>query len=175
MPWIFGYASLVFRPGFPFVERRLGLVHGYSRRFWQGSTDHRGVPGAPGRVATLVSDPAGSTWGVGYCVDPGELDTILAQLDHREQGGYERLELEVYDREGAVLAERALTYVATPRNAEWLGDAPLDDLVAQIHASSGPSGKNRDYVFDLADALERHGVSDPYVEAVARALRLLEG
>jgi glutathione-specific gamma-glutamylcyclotransferase len=74
-----------------------------------------------------------------------------------------------------VLAERALTYVATPRNAEWLGDAPLDDLVAQIHASSGPSGKNRDYVFDLADALERHGVSDPYVEAVARALRLLEG
>jgi glutathione-specific gamma-glutamylcyclotransferase len=175
MPWIFGYASLVFRPGFPFVEVRTGRVQGYVRRFWQGSTDHRGVPGAPGRVATLVSDPAGSTWGVAYRVDPRELDAILAHLDHREQGGYDRLELEVYDREGAVLAERALTYVATPRNAEWLGDAPLDEIVSQIHGSEGPSGKNRDYVFELACALEHHGVSDAHVEEVARALRRLEG
>lgn len=175
MPWIFGYASLVFRPGFDFVERRLGVVHGYSRRFWQGSTDHRGVPGAPGRVATLVADPEGSTWGVAYRVDPRGLDAIVAQLDHREQGGYDRLELAVFAADGASIAERALSYVATPRNAEWLGDAPLDELVAQIHASAGPSGRNRDYVLELADALERHGVSDAHVETVAQALRRLGG
>lgn len=175
MPWIFGYASLVFRPGFAHVEARVGRVQGYVRRFWQGSTDHRGVPGAPGRVATLVSDPAGSTWGVAYRVDPHGLEAILAQLDHREQGGYDRLELEVHDREGAVLSERAITYVATARNAEWLGEAPLEQIAAHIHASEGPSGKNRDYVLELARALERHGVSDAHVEAVAHALRRLDG
>ncbi len=174
MPWIFGYASLVFRPGFDFVERRLGVVHGYVRRFWQGSTDHRGVPGAPGRVATLVAEPAGSTWGIAYRVEVPGLEAILAQLDHREQGGYDRLELAVHGPEGRVMTERAITYVATPRNAEWLGEAPLDAIVAQIHERAGPSGKNRDYVLELAAALERHGVQDEHVEAVAQALRRLE-
>lgn len=36
--WIFGYGSLVYRPGFEFAERVEGSIHGVRRVWWQGST-----------------------------------------------------------------------------------------------------------------------------------------
>ena len=168
--WIFGYGSLVWRPDFPHVERRPGWVEGYARRFWQGSTDHRGVPGAPGRVVTLVPEPRARCWGVVYRVASVEREAVLAQLDRREKGGFERREVSVHVGADGALA--ALVYVADPSNPNYLGPAPLDAIAEQVRRSQGPSGGNAEYVLQLAAALREIGGEDPHVEALARLVEV---
>ena len=56
---LFGYGSLTWRPGFEFVSSEVAVLAGWTRRFWQGSEDHRGVPGDPGRVVTRVPEQGG--------------------------------------------------------------------------------------------------------------------
>jgi cation transport protein ChaC len=165
--WIFGYGSLVWRPEFPHLESRVAWVEGWTRRFWQGSTDHRGVPGAPGRVVTLVPEPRMPEprmpeircWGTAYRVEPDHATQVLGDLDHREKGGYDRVGVPLHFRVrgGDGSSERgetpALMYVATPDNPNYLGPAPLEAIARQVIASRGPSGANREYVHRLADAL----------------------
>jgi glutathione-specific gamma-glutamylcyclotransferase len=154
--WIFGYGSLVWRPAFPFVERRAGFVRGWARRFWQASTDHRGVPDDPGRVVTLVADPAARCFGVAYRVAPADLDAVLAGLDHREKGGYRRVVVDVHAASGAMLP-RALMYLATEDNPNYVGPAPLPEIAARVRRCVGPSGPNTEYVLRLAEALRGLG------------------
>ncbi len=170
--WIFGYGSLIWRPDFEHVEYRDGYLEGWTRKFYQGSTDHRGVPGAPGRVATLLREPGAKVWGRAYCVAPTQADTILAKLDHREKGGYERHQVDVFCRSGECVRD-ALVYVATRENPVWQGPAPIDEIARQIHRSRGPSGPNVEYLLELAESLRQMEAHDPHVFAIERALRQL--
>lgn len=165
--WIFGYGSLVWRPAFPFAERHPGYIRGFARRFWQGSTDHRGVPESPGRVVTLVPRADAICWGMVYRVAPEHREDVLARLDVREQGGYERHELEVSLKVGRSVA-RALTYVATPDNPEYAGPAPLNVIAEQIRVCVGPSGPNDEYLLRLADALREMRAEDEHVFSLER-------
>lgn len=161
--WIFGYGSLVWRPDFPYADKRACFVTGYRRRFWQGSTDHRGVPGAPGRVVTLLPREGERCWGVAFRVPEEESERVLARLDHREKGGYERFVTPVREASCEEPFAEALVYVATPDNANYLGCAPLPAIADQIVSSRGPSGANAEYVLNLAEALRSMGARDDHV------------
>jgi cation transport regulator ChaC len=168
--WIFGYGSLIWRPSFPFVERRPGFIVGYERRFWQGSTDHRGVPGAPGRVVTLVPEPDALCWGVAYRLEAAEREDVLSHLDFREKGGYERSEIVFHTNGRSDASVRALLYVATPENPDYLGPAPTDEIAEQVRRSAGPSGPNTEYVLRLAEFLHEVGAEEPHVLELARLI-----
>jgi len=175
--WVFGYGSLVWRPAFAFEERHPARVRGWRRRFWQGSVDHRGVPGAPGRVVTVLPDTRAECAGVVYRVAQAERAAVVAALDHREQGGYERVR--VVARLGAGACEtravEALMYTATPGNPNYLGPADLDAIARQVRSAHGPSGENVDYVLELAQALRDMDAVDEHVFALEQRLRSSAG
>lgn len=165
--WVFGYGSLIYKVDFPYLERRTASLHGWARRFWQGSQDHRGTPQHPGRVLTLIPVEHAVCAGMAYRVAPA----VFGPLDFREKNGYLRMLMDL-DFGGGQSA-RGVVYIAPAGNAAWLGPASTHEIARHIAGSMGPSGRNSDYVFKLAEALRALGIADPHVFAVEAELRRL--
>lgn len=159
--WIFGYGSLIWRPSFTYTERQPAKARGWLRRFWQGSTDHRGTPGNPGRVVTLVPCASATCWGMAYRLDHERATHTLANLDKREQGGYTQTAVPLTLGNGTTV--EALTYIASNTNPNYLGPASLEAIAEQISRSRGPSGANIEYLTRLADELRRMKIMDQHV------------
>jgi cation transport regulator ChaC len=176
--WIFGYGSLIWRATFPHVARRPARLEGWSRRFWQGSTDHHGIPGDPGRVVTLVREPAALCTGVAYRIADPHVARVLAELDERERGGYERhaVPLQIAASHGAQ-PELATgwVYVASEGNPNYLGPAPLAEIAAVVRRAHGPSGPNLEYALRLAVELRALEAEDPEVFALEQHLLVDRG
>ncbi|XP_049807152.1 putative glutathione-specific gamma-glutamylcyclotransferase 2 [Schistocerca nitens] len=147
--WVFGYGSLCWNPGFDYECCLVGCVRGWSRKFWQGNTTHRGTEGKPGRVATMVQEKEGEVWGCAFLVR-GEAALPYLKDRECELGGYRTLVANFEPRRADRPAFPVLLYVATPDNRHWLGDAPLPDMARHIASSSGASGHNVEYVLRLA-------------------------
>ncbi|MEO6925206.1 MAG: gamma-glutamylcyclotransferase [Rhodanobacter sp.] len=162
--WLFGYGSLIYKVDFPYIEQRPACIRNWTRRFWQGSHDHRGTPDAPGRVVTLVPEPDAVCIGMAYLITPA----VFSQLDLREKNGYLRVTTEI-QLGGGEHAE-GLVYIATAKNAAFLGPAPESEIARHIAESSGPSGPNRDYLLQLAAALRGLDANDRHVFDVERHL-----
>ena len=162
--WVFGYGSLIYKVDFPYLEKAPAHIHGWERRFWQGSHDHRGTPDAPGRVVTLVRAPGASCGGMAYRVE----HDVFEHLDHREKNGYQRLAISIQRHRGGTVP--GVMYLADEGNFAYLGPDSLAQVAAQISRARGPSGANIDYVLQLAQALRDLGERDEHVFALEKLL-----
>ena len=96
-------------------------------------------------------------------------DDVLAHLDHREKGGYERLDIPVFLQDTRRVD--GITWHATRENPNYLGVATPRDIAEQILRSKGPSGPNIEYLLKLEQALIEMNSEDPHVLEIADNLR----
>ncbi len=163
--WVFGYGSLMWNPGFPFEERQQARLHGYRRALCIRSNVYRGTDENPGLVLGL--ERGGSCHGVAFRVANANRDAVLDYLRERE------LVSNVY-KERVILVgladgrrQQALTYVADPQHAQYVGGLALDEAAKIVCQASGQSGPNVDYVFNTVRHLQEMGIRDVVLERVA--------
>jgi len=167
--WVFGYGSLMWRPGFEFEERADALIHGLHRALCVRSFVHRGTRQQPGLVLGL--DQGGACRGVAFRVTAARRAETLAYLREREQVTSVYIEIWPTARLADGRRVRALAYRADHRHEQYCPPLAHDDLLATIRAGVGASGANPDYVLATQDHLEELGIHDPTLTWLARALR----
>ena len=167
--WVFGYGSLMWRPGFAHVETQKARLNGYRRALCITSHVHRGTPERPGLVLGL--DRGGSCLGLAFRV-PGALkEETVAYLRERELVTSVYLErwLPVRLPDGARVP--ALTYVVDRSHLQYAGHLMPDDAAARVAGAVGRSGANEDYVGNTVEHLRALGIRDHWLEAVAERMR----
>src|SRR3954452_20382955 len=167
--WVFGYGSLMWRAGFPFLERQHGLLSGYHRALCVISHVHRGTPARPGLVLGL--DRGGRCHGVAFRVAAAEAEGTIAYLRAREQvtSVYLERRLAVRLRDGR--AVEALAYVVDRKHPQYAGRLPEAEVLRLVRQGMGDTGPNPDYVRSTYAHLREMGVVDPLLERIVEALR----
>ena len=166
--WVFGYGSLIWRPGFAFLASQRALLPGAHRRLCVLSFRHRGTAAAPGLVFGLV--PGGSCRGMAFAVDPQHWDEVHAYLMERERdnGVYVERTRPIRLADGKTV--EALVYMVDRRHPQYAGMLSLDEQVRLVRRGVGESGPNPDYVRETARHLSGLGIHDRYLEDLVAAL-----
>ncbi|MBP7565820.1 MAG: gamma-glutamylcyclotransferase [Burkholderiaceae bacterium] len=165
--WLFGYASLIWRPEFDYAERRAARVLGWHRALRMWSRVNRGTPENPGLVFGLL--PGGSCRGVVFRIPSADVPATLARLWLREMPNavYDPRWLPCRTPQGTV---RTLAFTLARTSPNHTGVLPDDEYRRIFAQARGRYGTTLDYAQATLDELRRHGIED---RALARLLRLV--
>lgn len=163
--WIFGYASLIWRPDFHVAEQRLAKVHGWHRALKMWSRVNRGTPATPGLVFALLS--GGSCHGMVLRVSAAGADEVLERLWDREMvtGVYDPKWLHCSTAQGPV---RALAFTLSRSSPNFTGNLPERRYRQIFSQATGRYGTTLDYARDTLHSLRQHGIRDRALEALLR-------
>jgi glutathione-specific gamma-glutamylcyclotransferase len=168
--WVFGYGSLMWRPGFDFVERVPARLIGEHRALCVYSFVHRGTPEKPGLVLGL--DRGGACRGIAFRVTENNRAATIAYLRAREQvtSVYREVKRSVWLQNEARQRVSALAYVVDRGHVQYAGRLSQAEQVRHVLQGHGQSGVNRDYVLATVQAIEAEGFRDPQLHRLAMML-----
>jgi len=167
--WVFGYGSLMWRPGFDFAERSAATLHGRRRAFCIYSVHHRGTYERPGLVLGLA--PGGAVRGAAYRIDEAAWPEVYAYLLEREQPTETYVEAARHVRLADGRRVEAVVFLSDVTHPQWAGALSLERQAELIAGAVGLSGPNEDYLRDLVAHLRHEGVQD---RAMERLLAMVE-
>ena len=168
--WVFAYGSLMWRPGFSYLERVPARLIGLHRALCVFSFVHRGTPQRPGLVLGL--DRGGTCRGIAYRVAAAARTETLRYLRGREQvttvylETTRQIELEDHMRHRV----RAVCYVVDRSHVQYAGRLTLAESLHHVRQGHGQSGANRDYVLETVRALEALGYRESDLHLLAERL-----
>jgi cation transport protein ChaC len=169
--WVFAYGSLIWRPGFDFIEQQPARVVGAHRSLCVLSYIHRGTPERPGLVLGL--DRGGTCRGIAYRVAASRRTATVSYLREREQvsGVYRETMRAVWLFGEPERQVQALCYVVDRGHPQYAGTLNLEQQLHHVRQGHGRSGANRDYVLSTVKALEALGVRDADLHLLAERLK----
>jgi cation transport protein ChaC len=155
--WVFGYGSLMWRPGFSYTVRETGLLYGYHRSLCMYSYRHRGTREQPGLVLAL--DRGGACRGMAFRVRRVDAGDVLQYLWEREMVSYTYVPrtLRVHVRDRTVICR---TFVVDRRSPQYAAGLSPKAAAAIIRKAAGEGGRNRDYLASTVRHLKELGIGD---------------
>jgi cation transport protein ChaC len=168
--WVFGYGSLMWRPGFEFIEKVPARLIGEHRALCVYSFVHRGTPEQPGLVLGL--DRGGACRGIAYRVAEKRRGATIAYLREREQvtSVYREVMRAVWLENETRQRVSALAYVVDRGHVQYAGRLSLAEQFRHVQQGHGQSGNNRDYVLSTVKSIEAQGFRDPQLHQLAAML-----
>ena len=168
--WVFGYGSLMWKPGFEFLEQVPARLIGEHRALCVYSFDHRGTPEKPGLVLGL--DRGGACRGVAFRVAARLRHDTIAYLRAREQTThvYREVMRSVWLENEARQRVSALAYVVDRGHVQYAGRLSLTEQLRFVQQGHGRSGNNRDYVLSTVASIEKQGFRDAQLHQLAAML-----
>jgi glutathione-specific gamma-glutamylcyclotransferase len=168
--WVFGYGSLMWRPGFDYVEKVQARLVGEHRALCVYSFVHRGTPEKPGLVLGL--DRGGACRGIAFRVAETNRAATVAYLRAREQvtSVYREVMRSVWLENDARQRVSALAYVVDRGHVQYAGRLSLAEQLRHVLQGHGQSGVNRDYVVATVKAIEAEGFRDAPLHQLAMML-----
>jgi cation transport protein ChaC len=168
--WIFGYGSLMWRPGFAYLERVPARLIGLHRSLCVFSFVHRGTPERPGLVLGL--DRGGMCRGIAFRVAAAARHDTVEYLREREQvtSVYVETSRQIELEDKTRRRVRALCYIVDRSHVQYAGRLTLADSLHHVRQGHGKSGANRDYVIETVRALEALGYREGELHLIAERL-----
>ncbi len=166
--WVFGYGSLIWRPGFSFIHSAPARLDGWHRSLCVLSHIYRGTPDCLGLVFGL--DQGGHCDGVAFEVAEADWPQTYAYLTDRElvTNIYQEVSLPLRLADGRKVD--ALTYVVDQAHQQYAGTKTVDQILTHVRQGHGQAGSCLDYVKSTAEHLHALGIPDPELDALVQQL-----